>query len=40
MNKQKKPFQYLLEDIFDKALLESLLLSVVFTLFDFFGGRL
>ena len=40
MNKQKKPFQYLLEDILDKALLESLLLSVVFTLFDFFGGRL
>ena len=40
MNKQKKPFQYLLEDILDKALLESLFLSVVFTLFDFFGGRL
>lgn len=40
MNKQKKPFQYLLEDTLDKALLESLLLSVVFTLFDFFGGRL
>lgn len=40
MNKQKKPFQYLLEDILDKALLESLFLSVIFTLFDFFGGRL